>query len=417
MNINETTNVQPTDTFTSVSVVKTSPGTHPVMGKGRLARRYAAFLAIVVGSVLTAAGLTACSAPKSPPALTIAVTGTSSEPAPALSPALIKTVTTHALNALNPGDGVVTVVVQGRQPVKVDLTPMRGDQVETNATTATRDISAKLPALLRAMDAGAATPGLDTLGVLDQAIQVTPTGGTIDLITSGISTINPTDLDKAGAWETNPTTFINRIDPAGIPNGTGHTISINGLGYANPGGKQPSADTATRTALDTLWSGICHKTGAACTITDGPVGTTATTATNIVPVVTFPDLSTPCVATTIAINTDTAFAPGSAQLTAAADTQLAPIAAMLKTCPTGMRINATGHTATVPGEGNGITLSQARATAVLNRLTQLGAPASTIGAATGDGNITDQPVNNMPAGHYDENLAKRNRVVDLTLAQ
>lgn len=361
---------------------------------------------------LIATGVTGCTPPQSPPPLTIAVTGTSHEPAVDLA-SVTPRVTEHARNALYPRDGEVAVLVQGRPAVRVDLTPMRGAQVEASPHTATDKINKKLPALAEALHQGAATGGLDALGVLDQAIQHTPRGGTILLYTSGISTVAPLDLTRAGAWIVNPAALVDGINPADLPDATERHIVFAGIGYGDPAGHQPTAGPASRTALQIIWRDICAATHAAtCTILDGPAGTNSSGGANQVPVVTFDSAVTPCVGS-ITLSADIAFEPHSAILNDAADEVLAPIARSLAACPAGYVVNAEGHTATVPGDGNGIVLSANRAQAVLDRLVHLGTPPAMIGTATGYGN-TRQPVNNMPNGSYSETLARRNRIVHLS---
>lgn len=371
-------------------------------------------LAILLASAASCLALAGCRAPASPAPLTIAVTGTAHEPAPDLQ-VLAGRITRHAADALNPGDGKVTVIVQGRQGVTVDLTPMTGDQVDAQPVTATRKITARMPALEATATRGAATGGNDPIGVLDQGLQVTPAGGTLVLITSGLSTVSPVDLRQAGDWIGHPVAFADAISAADLPRAEGRDLVISGLGYGDPAGAQPSAGPAARTALRQIWTRICQRIGAAsCTLTDGPAGTKVPVSTLKVPTVAFTPVVTHCTGK-VTVSADVAFASDSAVLTKAADAQLAPVARSLAACPAGTRVDAVGHAATVPGGGDGVVLSRLRAAAVLNRLAALGAPPSAIGAATGYGNTSHQPVDNMPGGRYNEAAARRNRVVELIL--
>lgn len=363
----------------------------------------------VVVAVFAGLATAGCHAPQSPAALTIAATATSHEPAPSTS-RLSGMLGDHARAALYPGDGAVTVLVQGRQPVTVDLTPMRGDQVESNPTD--KLINEAIGKVDPALAAGAGTDGLDTLKVYDQALQVSPAGSTIAMITSGLSTVAPVDLTQAGDWIDNPDQFVRTIRPADLPDASGRNVIWYGLGYADPAGVQASADPAARQALHTIWAGICKASHAAtCTVIDGPAGTQPATATNSVPTVALRTPQTACVGTTD-LSADVLFSSDSPALSPKADQVLAPIAHTLASCPAGTRITAYGHTAQVPGHANGRPLSQARAQNVLDRLRALGAPDTVIGQAIGLGD--SQPiVDNMPGGVYDDSLAARNRIVQL----
>lgn len=367
------------------------------------------------GLVATAA-LSGCAQPTPAAApITIAATATAHESAPTLNDAALGTVKEYAEQAQEPGDASVTILAQGQQPTSVDLTPMRGTKVEAISTKKEKKITERLGALGGALgQLRAGTPGLDALGVYDQALQNTPAGGTVIMITSGISTTDPVALPKAGDWINDPAAFAKLIAKQDIPDASGRHIIWVGLGYGDPQGKQPTAGPAARKAIRTIWTSICQRSGAAsCTIADGPSGTAAPTAEESVPVVSFDQIATHCIGQTT-LSSDVAFAPDKATLLPEADTVLRPLAQGLKDCPAGRVINAAGHTAEVPGGGNGMTLSTQRATAVLTRLRQLGAPSHTIGTATGYGD-TRPRVDNTPAGVYEESLAVRNRVVELTI--
>ena len=349
-----------------------------------------------------------------PPPLTIAVSATSAEPAPAIH-SLRNMLIDRAADSLMPGDGAVQVVIQG-QPgaATIDLTPMRGDDVEANYAKITEKIHQKLPALKHTIERAAATSdGLDVLGVLDQAIEATPAGGDIVMVTSGFSTVDPVDLTMAGDWLQDPQGFVDQIDPRNIPNAEGRRITWIGLGYAAPNSKQQSAGPAARKALQQLWTAVCRAANAAsCDVVTVPASTIDPAATNQVPLVALDQLTTHCIGTST-IDAGIAFARDSATLTTNADKILQPIADALSDCPDGRQVDAVGHTAEVPGGGNGLGLPAARAEAVMTRLRHLGAPARVLGKATGVGSVRDQLVDNTPGGDYDERLAAQNRVVEL----
>jgi outer membrane protein OmpA-like peptidoglycan-associated protein len=368
----------------------------------------------VAGTVLLSIMmLTGCGQIARPPALTIAATATSTEPAPSvtvISDALIR----HAEAALFPGDGKVTLVTP-HATTTVDLTPMRGDQVEASQAKMVKKITENLAQFDRDVAAAAATSdGLDVLGVLDRALEATAPGGKVILITSGFSSVAPIDLNAGGDWIAHPDKFAKLVDKADLPNASGKSITFLGLGYPNPASAQAPAGPAVRKALTTIMINLCTRMNAtSCTALPGAVGTGAPTATNTVTPVSLNQIRTHCVGE-VTIDSNIMFGFGSPVLLAAADAELAPIAATLSTCPTGTTIDAIGHSSLEPGQhpGDDKLLEQQRAKAVLTRLQELGAPQGTIGQATPGGQI----LNNTPNGVYDESLALKNRAVTLTVS-
>lgn len=369
----------------------------------------------IVTAVLAMIGagvLTGCQSVSRPPALTIAVTATSIDPVPALGP-IAQMATDNAAAALLPEDGRVTVVTPD-QIQTVDLTPMRGKDVESVQTKANKAIATNLDSLTALLGkTGTAKDGLDVIGVLDRALEQTPAGGHVILESSGFSTVPPVDLNQGGDWMAKPEAFVTAVNPADLPHAEGKHVTFYGLGYPNPASAQEQAGPAARTALTTIMLGLCAKMHAAsCDTLPGSPGQTPAVSTNKVTPVSLDQITTHCVGQA-SIDANIAFTENSYEILPAADKTLAPIAQALARCPAGSKIDAVGHSALLPGETPGAhtRFEQDRAQAVLNRLTALGAPAETIGTATPGGQILD----NLPGGIYDEALAARNRTVTLTM--
>ena len=365
-------------------------------------------------SVFAAVSLAGCSTISSPPALTIAYTATSNEGAPTVNTEPITDlVTTHAADSLFPGDGKVTIVGPDTTTV-VDLTPMRGDEVEASPDKITEQIALHWATLDKKVTATNATSdGLDVIGVLDRALEATKTGGTVVMVTSGFSTIDPVDLNAAGDWIANPTGFVDLVDHADLPDATGKKVVFAGLGYASATGTQDDAGPAARSSLTTIMLGLCQKMSATtCTTLTGAAGTQDPTAINPVTAVSLDQIITHCVGQ-VTIDASIAFAPKSYVLLDTVNAILAPIAESLGRCPGGSVLDGTGHSAAVlsEGPGAGTALEKLRAQAVLNRLIELGAPTTRIGAASAGGQLID----NNPGGVYNENLAIKNRVVVLSI--
>lgn len=372
-------------------------------------RRTAAAAAAIIA---IASLLTGCNAIPRPTSLTIAATATSVESAPQLD-AVRDQLIEHAQSALFPGDGRVTVV--GPDTVdEIDLTPMRGADVENDGGKAERRITENLKKLADVVGHLAATAdGLDAIGVLDRALGVTPTDGTVVLITSGLSTVAPLDLSQAGDWIPNAAELVDATDSANLPNATGRHIVFVGLGHAYTNSTQQSAGPAARAALTTIYLGLCGRMNAlSCSAVNNLAEPIAPVSVNVVPILKFDPISTACV-TTLTVDASFAFGGDSAVLEPAADAVLQPIAEALAGCVTNEVIDATGYSADIdcdtdPGDAAALELN--RASAVLTRLEELGAPRSSIGGAAAGGQLIDD----CPDGVFVEDLGRSNRVVVLT---
>ncbi|QHG85233.1 hypothetical protein D1O33_24435 (plasmid) [Rhodococcus rhodochrous] len=358
----------------------------------------------------TASTLTSCSI-ESPPALTIAMTATSNEPAPSTA-ALTEMLIEHAERALDPGDAEVTVVTPDSM-FMFDLTPMRGDEVEAG-NGRDRKIAANITAFDEQLSTiRSAASQLDLISVIDTGLENTDPGGRVMVLTSGFSTSDPTDLNAAGDWTGAPEKFVERIDQKNLPDATGKHLTFLGLGYPDPGSAQATAGPAARSALHTITLGLCTRMNAAsCEVLPGPVSTLPSNSTTPAPVVELDRLTTRCVGQ-VDIDTSIAFGPESAVLLPDADAQLMPVVQSLMECPASTVVDAVGHSAAVPHPswGGGPELEQRRAQAILDRLVVLGAPQSVIGSASAGGQLID----NMPGGHFREELAARNRTVMLDI--
>jgi hypothetical protein len=366
--------------------------------------------AVTATVLLLTVSLTGCGQITSPSALTIALTATSAESAPSIA-SISNQLVDHAEAALFPGDGEVRFVTPDATTL-VDLTPMRGDQVEASEAKMADKIAENLIPLKATMDGAASTTdGLDVLGVLDQALEVTPTGGKVILITSGFSTTSPIDLNASGDWIGHPSEFAALVTAEDLPNASGKEIIFLGLGYPEPASAQAVAGPAARAALTTIMLDLCKRMNAtSCTTLPGPAGTEKPTSTNQVTPVNLDQIRTHCVGE-MNIDSNISFELGSPLLLPAADTVLIPLADSLKTCPSGTVVSTIGHSSLEPGQnpGDDTLLEQQRAQAVLSRLQELGVPQGSIGQAAPGGQILD----NTPNGIYDPTLAVKNRVVTL----
>jgi len=363
---------------------------------------------------LAVGSLTACGSVPTPAPLTIAVTGSMAEPAP-WAPVLEDLAVRHALGAADPGDGTVSVVVStDPQVAEVDLTPMRGEsEVEQDAAAARRQVLKKTARLRSALTVN--TPnvdGLDLLGTYRRALQATPAGGTIVLVSSGVQTVDPLDVRTLG-WDFDAAAVARDLHGRGlVPDGSGRHVEFVGLGIAY--GTQPGLPLPAARRITELWRAVCAASGAAsCTVRGDDVPRLPSASDRPVPVVPVAATPTSCTGTFV-VPASVTFGADDATLRDGADRYLKPVADSLKGCPAGRVVRITGHTAQVGSGASGFALSAARARAVRDRLVRLGVDPDLLGPVEGVGS-TRPVVDNMPGGVFAEPLARQNRRVEITV--
>lgn len=366
-------------------------------------------------SSLIALLVPACQLPHDP-ALTIAVTAASTEPN-AWSQSLRTAAFDHANDSSAPGGGAVTVIVaDNAKATTVDLTPMRGDEVEQDDANREKKIGEALPQLQRLItSAKPGADGLDVLGVLDRGLRATPEGGTLVLATSGVSTKDPLDFRKLGGWKFDVAKVVNGLAHDGVvPNASGRHLVFIGLGITY--GAQPALPLPARDQVIKLYRAVCEAAKAAsCTMLEGDPSLAAGPSTKPVPIVPVEATPTRC-AGTINLPADVMFEKNSWHLTDAADAALRPVARLLKQCPSGLVANFVGHTAKLSAgdPAGGFELSERRAQACWNRLAELGVPRQVLGSVRGLGD-TQPRVDNLPNGIFTESLARLNRRTEIRI--
>ena len=276
---------------------------------------------VLVTSLLSAASLAACARDTAQmPTPVIALALSANEPRPALDPTTATSITRFAANADSPGKGVVELVVAAGLPVTVDLTPMRGKQVEEShpEQTAAHNVAG----LLRRIGAArSSVPGNDELGTLSTAARNAPTGATIYLIGSGLSTLDPLDFRSIG-WGVDPKALAADLARRDLlPKLATHPVVFVGLGDTRA--PQAQLTNPIRVRLAKVWTDICYAAGAAsCSVASGdlPDAPPATTVpTPDVPVPDFPSLvggigPTACRASVTLTAAQVPFEPDSAEL-------------------------------------------------------------------------------------------------------
>lgn len=371
-------------------------------------------LSLLAALVCAGGALTGCGSVPAPAPLTIAVTGSMAEPAP-WSPALEDLATRHALRAAVPGDGTVSVVVSTNPAVAaVDLTPLRaGREVEQDQTLARERVRALIPGLRTALttvppEAG----GADLLGTYRRAVQATPGGGTVVLVSSGVQTVDPLDVRALG-WDLDADAVAGDLKSRGlVPDARGRRVEFLGLGIAF--GTQPALPLPAAKRITELWRAVCAASGAdACVVRDDDLPRALSASERPVPVVPVDATATACQGSSV-LPASVAFAADRAVLLDGADLYLRPIADGLRRCPGARTVRIGGHTARVGPGVSGVELSALRAGAVRERLVALGVAPGLFGPVEGFGSARPT-VDNMPGGVFSEPLARQNRRVEITV--
>lgn len=381
---------------------------------GAVVSRLVSWALMGVIAVVSAVTLTSCGDQVHP--VTIVVTASAAEPAPSIEP-IAKALTDRALASSSAGGGAVDLVVAGRPNVEtVDLTPMRKMEVEVVPERARHLVAAHLDALSATL--ASITPGtgeLDLLTVYDRGLRHTAADGTVIVLSSGIQTQAPLDLNALG-WSFDPQAVVADLKAKNlIPDATGKHVKMYGIGVAL--GTQPPLARPQRQLLQQLWRDICTAGGAAsCDVVDTDTSMTLPVSTLPVSVVAVPTLGTAqsaCTASSLSIPDAVLFVADQPILLPGADDVLARLAAQLSTCPTGARIRIIGHTAdVVPDHVDGQELSDQRASVCRDRLIAHGVPASLFTEVRGVAD-TQPRVADIVDGVFDENLAALNRRVDV----
>ena len=378
-----------------------------------LQRFFSLMLAGVIAAMLSMT-LTSCS--DQAHAVTLVVTASAAEPAPSIEP-IAQALTDRAMASSSAGGGAVDVVVAGQPDVEtVDLTPMRKMDVEAVPDRAQHLVDTHLDELSATL--ASLIPGigeLDLLTVYDRGLRHTGDGGTVVVLSSGIQTQAPLDLNTLG-WNFDPQAVVADLKAKNlIPDAAGKHIQMYGIGVAL--GSQPPLPRPQRQLLQELWHEICVAGEAAsCKVADIDTSMTLPVSTLPVSVVAVPALGTATSAWTpsaLSIPAAALFVADSPILLPGADDVLARLATQLSTCPSGARIRIIGHTADVdPDHVDGQGLSDQRAGVCRDRLIARGVPVSLFTEVRGVAD-TQPRVNNVVDGVFYENLAALNRRVDV----
>lgn len=264
-------------------------------------------------------------------------------------------------------------------------------------------------------------PGSDILAALQAvARQERQTGGTeVVVLTDGLATGRVLNFDRLALGKVKASSVVAQLRRAGeLPHWDGLRVTFAGLGDTAPEQIPGGLSQPTRDWLTTFYLQLCDASGArSCASVPAqgePVTPLGGLPADPAPVT----LEQPSV---VVLGPDTVatlpgsvlFAPDSATLISgeALETALSRIA---RAYQSGARITVTGHTAldgTKAGRGR---LSRARAQVVADALVARGVPRSAI-AVAGVGATQRVAVDRRPDGSWDEDAARANRRVVITL--
>lgn len=207
----------------------------------------------------------------------IVVSGTSAEPAPALpgsAAALLADTAASDDTTDGPqgrGSAAVVVSADGEQRDTLPLTPRRPDGrveygferdnlIADNVTAVTQTVASvahdepRLDLLDRGIETG--VRGVD--------------GGTLMVVSNGLSTTGALDMAKLG-WFADPNVAARQLaDGGSLPDLTGFDVLFVGLGET--AGAQPPLPKPIRDKLVAYWTAICTEAGAqSCTVDETPI--------------------------------------------------------------------------------------------------------------------------------------------------
>jgi OmpA-OmpF porin, OOP family len=259
----------------------------------------------------------------------------------------------------------------------------------------------------------------DVLGALTMAAQITPDGGTVVLMDSGLPTTGPISFQDPGMFGADPTEVASFLKAQGLlPDLSGKSVVLVGLG--NTADPQPALPPNIQAQIVTLWTTIADQGHAACVSKVQP-GETRTSVSTSIPVAVVQPPAPPtfeaCGSTVLGDDGSVGFIVNTATFRepAAARSALQSLATLLIGHPQ-TTVTLTGETSSEGSASANLVLSRNRAAAVKTVLVQLGVPAgqiTTVGdGSSGPGHIVDK----TSAGVLIPAAAEHNRAVVATLA-
>lgn len=264
-------------------------------------------------------------------------------------------------------------------------------------------------------------PEADILGALTKAGQITPEGGTIVLMDSGLATAGPLSYKNADMFGADPDQVVAFLtDQHLMPDLKGRNVVLTGLGdTADP---QPQLAGNLHEQVGKLWRTVVTKAGAGCVgdLRAAPTRTaTATTVAVSIVEPPAPPTFVDCGTTVLADSSAVGFIVGKAEFRdqAAAKSTLQSLATTL--IGHTQQVTLIGTTSSEGSDADNQRLSELRSQAVKTVLVQLGVPDSRITAVGKGEHWQGREVDTTKDGVLIPTAAAHNRsvVVQLTCRQ
>ena len=383
-------------------------------------------LAALLISSLAALPLTACSDASFEPEavdlgcptqaggpVTLAVGARANSPAPVLPAAVVglmreaaKTSETISLVRI---DGSPTVAFQGTFRTDAANDVARRSELEAFLRQ-TQDRVGKL----QAKEAEA-----DVLAALNEAARITPEGGTVVLLDSGLQTAGQLRFQDDGTFGADPKEVVDYLRTRELlPKLVGRSVVLVGLG--NTAEPQEALDASLRGKVIAMWRAIVDEADASCVeVVDTAASRTSVDAKVPVTVVPVPAVApfAPCGTTVLRDGDSVGFLPDQSQFRdpAAARKTIQDLASLV--IKGRQRVELVGTTSSAGTSEQGrVELSRQRADAVKSVLIELGVPADRI-TTKGVGSKWPKRVNDRaPDGSLIPTAAARNRSVVVRLS-
>ena len=270
-------------------------------------------------------------------------------------------------------------------------------------------------------------PGSDILGAINGSTRILDGASkqTIDVVSNGLANAGTLDLRKllsADMTADDTADYVrNEVDLSHLP---GYQVTFYGLGDVTSSRSQPTMER--RAWLGQFWIRLCQDAGATCkqdnwiargkpakgAPADAEIQFAPETAPSLTPSAS-PSSSPTSPSCQISLPAEELFGPGSAALTSKANSDLTPVADKIRSEPQA-KVKIEGHTATWGSEQYRANLSLSRATAVRDRLVQLGVPAGQLLPPKGLGSTQQVAVDTDGSGNLIEPQASMNRRIVIT---
>ena len=345
--------------------------------------------------------------------VTLAVGARANSAAPVLPPPIVDLVREAAKQSQTVSivrvDGSPTVSFQGTFRTDAANDVARASELEQFV----RDVQNRVAALLPK------APEADVLAALGEAARITPAGGTVVLVDSGLQTTGQIRFQDPGTFGADPAEFVAYLRARSLmPALSDRSVVLVGLG--NTAEPQAALDASLRGRVTALWQTVVQAAGASCVEVIDTAASRTSVATDVpVTLVTLPSVPPfqPCGETVLRDGDTVGFLPDQAVFRdpAAARATLQELANLLLNGR--QEVELIGTTATAgPSEEGRIQLSLRRAEAVKSVLVELGVPAERITTVGAGATWPDRIPDLAPDGSLIPWAAAQNRSVIVRLS-